>query len=541
MMSEKDDFWNIGRIVPNKKIQHGMIPEVKPVDVVSDSAFVPCDVDLQSLFGALKDNKSLNTVESAIVKEKEYEHFEKSNVIIMAYVGEYNNLMQYQNKIRSYALDYFSKEVEFTPPYADYFSYKPSFDELSFEQLNYYIYWRNNVKKGIFEKVSDSYILLFITEIVNLPDRFSSEYGIQLICDLWINCSQTSNIDKIVSDIIFEYCVVHNIPVPYKKLEAKLQIANLPSSHILLVLFAFDYVLAQKSELTNCDVEFVLKNLLNYSFISNKHYKENSDFRNLTDLHFYDVFRTFLNSNPSYISDLLQKRKSRTAPTKVIKPAFLYINTSLEIKRNIVYEYYPFEKNDIDFDRLLNIAKYTENKFRVASSVKAKLAVSQISLEDKSKIDDILNTVLFSKNKYGTEKRVVKNKILKVDIEKAKNIELSSWQTTKMLTEGIDTFSDDTDDVVLLSEDFSDSGENSGKLGDFEIYIINCLINSQYEKAVSECSSKGVFFDSVMTAINEKMFDVFDDTVLDLQNGRVYDEYLDDVKIYISRSKDGSL
>ena len=51
-----------------------------------------------------------------------------------------------------------------------FFSYTPQYAQLSREQRAFYLWWRFRVREGQFPDVDYAYLLLFLYEIVNLPD-----------------------------------------------------------------------------------------------------------------------------------------------------------------------------------------------------------------------------------------------------------------------------------------------------------------------------------------------------------------------------------
>ena len=221
-MDNKDDFWNIDRILPKKKSFNEQRVEPASVDVSENGA---CDfssgVDISTLFSMVNEKKGINSIESAIIKERDYSHFKKSNVIIYAYVGLFNSGFSYENNFRQQALLYFDAEPECDKNYAEFFSFKPTYSELSYEQMNCYLNWRKDARAGVFNRISDSYILLYLSEIVNLPDKIQPQDGLLLIISVWENCLENkSSLDKVISDTVFEYCLVHDLPVPYERLEA---------------------------------------------------------------------------------------------------------------------------------------------------------------------------------------------------------------------------------------------------------------------------------------------------------------------------------
>ena len=220
-MNDKDDFWNLDRILPKKTVVKQNLPKVSAYDVKTKNSSSHTGVDIRTLFSAVNERKGINTLESAIEKECDYTHFSDSRIMRYAYVGFYNSSLSYDSKARTYSLKFFDKRAVGEVDFVDYFSFKPSFSELSASQLEYYVYWRDQIRGGNFIKTSPSYVMLLVSVIINLPDKIDPEVAVCMLIDLWEKAfDDKSRVDKIFFDTVFEYCLVHNVPMPYKKLSA---------------------------------------------------------------------------------------------------------------------------------------------------------------------------------------------------------------------------------------------------------------------------------------------------------------------------------
>lgn len=100
------------------------------------------------------------------------------------------------------------EETEFQP----FFSYLPQYANLSYAQLKYYLWWRDNVRKSIFLKTTYSYIKLYIFEIINLTELIPKEEGIRLLCLIWKNYrAEYSKLDRDMCEWVCDYCLSNNI------------------------------------------------------------------------------------------------------------------------------------------------------------------------------------------------------------------------------------------------------------------------------------------------------------------------------------------
>lgn len=524
-MKEKDDFWNIDRILPKSNTVGNTPHKVETVEVTTGAASRN-GVDIRALFAAINEKKSVNSFESSIEKEYDYTYFSESRVITYAYIGKYSNILAYDNRSRTYALELFDKSPDTDSEFVEYFSFKPSFSDLSKAQRDYYLFWRYNIRQGFFAKTSPSYVFLLVSEIVNLPDKIPPKEGLDLIISLFDECiDDIPKYERLISDVLFEYCVVHNLQIPYKRISSIVYKFKNPISNIIGSLFVFDYLLNRSSDFSEEELKFVFEKNLSFSYSSGKHYSENSKLAFMLDSYFYKILGIFIRETPECITQIYSRHENRASPIKVIRPTFLLINASSEIKKNLVFEYYSFDKTDVELLYLLNIAKCIENKFRGLCGIRARLTVTPLDENSRRTLDRIFDSVI--PNKRDTETPVkANNKKVHINFNAAQKIEEASWETTKMLTEGIDVF----DDIPETSNE----AEVFRAFTDLETNVIHALIKKDLDSAIAECQKQGVFLDAVITTVNEKALDIFNDVIIDTENMSVYDDYVTDVEQLIN-------
>ena len=61
--------------------------------------------------------------------------------------------------------------------YVYFFSYMPQYDQMTVSQMSYYLYWRDEVRKGNYIKTDINYLFLYIYEIINLPEKLHPSEG----------------------------------------------------------------------------------------------------------------------------------------------------------------------------------------------------------------------------------------------------------------------------------------------------------------------------------------------------------------------------
>ncbi len=106
-------------------------------------------------------------------------------------------------------------EAEFEP----FFSFMPQYFQLNGKQLRYYFWWRENLRKGILLRHDYSYVLLYIYEILNLPDLIPPAQGAEKIALIWARCRKDyPRLDRYLSEWLADYCLIHSVSLPTKYL-----------------------------------------------------------------------------------------------------------------------------------------------------------------------------------------------------------------------------------------------------------------------------------------------------------------------------------
>ena len=101
-----------------------------------------------------------------------------------------------------------AREVPFEP----FFSFMPQFHQLTAAQLRYYLYWRESFLRAVYLRTDYCYLLLYICEILNLPDAIPPSEGANLLCRLWAAYRKAfPKLDKYLSEWLCDYCLMHGV------------------------------------------------------------------------------------------------------------------------------------------------------------------------------------------------------------------------------------------------------------------------------------------------------------------------------------------
>ena len=106
----------------------------------------------------------------------------------------------FYERFRVDAEKYYNLKREETAP-VKYFSYMPSYIQMSMRQREWYFYWRDCVRNKKYIPTDSSYILLYVYEIINLSDIVPAKKGLELICDIWENYRKSyTKLDKFLAE-----------------------------------------------------------------------------------------------------------------------------------------------------------------------------------------------------------------------------------------------------------------------------------------------------------------------------------------------------
>ncbi|MBQ4258561.1 MAG: TerB N-terminal domain-containing protein, partial [Clostridia bacterium] len=99
--------------------------------------------------------------------------------------------------------------------YVPFFAFIPTYSALTYEQKKYYFYFRDCAREGTYLRSDTSYILLYIYEIINLPDLIPPPEGLRLLIGLWqAYRANHREIDNYLAEWIPDYVFIYKLPLP---------------------------------------------------------------------------------------------------------------------------------------------------------------------------------------------------------------------------------------------------------------------------------------------------------------------------------------
>ncbi|NLK38903.1 MAG: hypothetical protein GX303_01465 [Clostridiales bacterium] len=430
MSSEKDnnrdDFWDIDLLLPQKKKISPYSSSSKPDTTAVEITFEPKDIPPAEKNKEHKLNLPSETEKNRLIPEFEYEI--KNGLISKVKVGKWSSQYSFYEGFRTDAAKLHSaKESE--AGYIPFFSYTPQYKQLNRSQLEWYLWWRKNVRMGIYLHTDYSYLVLYIYEIINLPDLIPPREGIYLLCDVWLAYRNVFHrIDKYLAEWVCDYCLIHRIPLPKERL-------NPIIPEIIDKCTFKEFYMHFDESSSDTYAELLIQFASNYNWRNSKY--ATADNLPLFKKHIAGAIAFMLANDKENVA--LKSARSDSI-CRTYRDAFSGSLCAHNIKRRIEIYYYSFNRSYSLRLAVTNLVRYAENRLRARLGIKSRLAVSGISSEVKQIINHYFDIHFPSKKAVSppsTEEqsymRGYEAEHTELSSERALNIEKRSWETTHLL------------------------------------------------------------------------------------------------------------
>jgi hypothetical protein len=446
--------------------------------------------------------------------------------------------------------------------HASYYSYSPRYSQMSRAQLNWYLWWRENTRNGIFLKTDESYIILYAYELASTGDGEDKQASLDMLCALLCNYSEKDiNIvfRMMIRDLICDFCLIHSLPAPIQKLDIidKKLLAN-----AFLPEFFFD--LSERNIISTLNLD--LSSLSVYDYRRSRYYTD--DKKELFDKAISEAVGAVFNDEEAFKAITSFTSGLYGCVTVERKPFARMINI---VNRSVKMEITYYQISGLQVP-ITDAIRYAENRLREHLGIKNKLHIMSINPGIKSALDVYFDKfypaapVVDRRKKIAVEKAEESHDydrfydVPKAEIspERAIEIERESWSTTKILTEAFnDPITDETQapnapeliiepivtkepaqiniDVEPISTDISNFENNSGlfaqikaEIGEIADFITLCKSPIPTEQR-KFASSHTLTIDEIADRINECAANVFGDIILEDTGGSyaIIEDYID--------------
>jgi len=520
---ELDEFWDLSSLVP-KKAENTNFNKKINVDAIEISNSVKTETKESENSTVIKryinplhyENKKIRK-ESYISEESYYpENSLLHKVTIRKRKCEYELYSQFYADALKYR-EQSGRECEYVP----YYSYVPQYDQLSDAQRNYYLWWRENFENNVLIKTDQSYVLLYIFELLNIGGLKDPIRTQMRLCDVWSAYHvDFSAISAKLAMWICDFSLLYKLPTP----------SNTPHGIGKHVVSLKEFYL----NMPKGDFEVCARSLIKYG---TEYDYRTSKFAKGENLKLFDryvfgaveVAVRFYSKNGVMLSELASE------DSKLIRNAFEGALCTSSMRYELEVKYCSFSRSNELRYLMADIVKYAENKIRAYIGVKSKLTVYSVSLELQKAIDAYFESELFcipkklSKKEEKHEYDVLYDLPRKeFSINDAKNIESLSWSVTEDLISAFEmdevrsTENTDRDPMSMQNKAENtpyDSGDGIlSKLGEYGAFV-QAVKNKDPNACRSIATKLNKLEDAIVDAINEIAVEVIGDILIEDGDG----------------------
>ncbi len=417
--------------------------------------------------------------------------------------------------------------------YIPFFSYMPQYSQLSCEQLSYYLYWREETKAGQYLKCDQSYLLLYVYELINLGGSLiDADEALLYLCRLWREYGPVfPKLHKYLSLWISDFAMVHRLRIPIGELRPILRAVVDYSSLQELYLGALQEISLQS-------VDLFLALLSDYDWHSSRYAKGKT--QEAFDKHMSKSLFAFLGVLFRSGAFPIEREKK----TNLSHEAYCGAIWAHDTRYSIGAVYYPFAFASSLRAIVTNAVKYSENVLRGRLGLRSRLAVGPLDEEHKRVIDTYYR-VMYPIEKGKKQKKVepppayealYEAKEVGIDTSHAEQIERLSWDTTRRLV----TEEELTQDVAQEERSAADlaprvtsAQEQNGETSAFSdgmIVFMRALLEGERFGGLPRSMAE-----PMVEEINHIAYDCMGDIVIESTDDgyTIVTDYLDEVRAWI--------
>ncbi len=357
----------------------------------------------------------------------------ESAIIRSVSVAKWQTRYRFYEKFRADVHRYWERAASECEP-VPFFSYVPQYNQLKYAQLKWYLWWRDNLRRGNYLRTDYSYILLYIYEILNCPELIPPEKGVRLLCEIWAYARTAyPRIDVSLAEWLCDYCLIYRLPCPTEELE--------PFLKAVVSAAAFREFYMDTSRKTEGPAN-ILAYSSNYDWRSSRYVTAEN----------VKVFAEHIRAafERAYREILSEADNGATVKlARLERDAFGGALCVYDMKRSLTIEYLSYTRSPKFRFTVTDIIKYSENRVRMALGIKARLKIDDLSDELRACLDAYFDEHLPAKKSAPKDKAPavpVQNEYDKLyepvsttlSLENAMDIEKRSWSTTEILTAAFD-------------------------------------------------------------------------------------------------------
>ncbi len=544
-----DSFWDISELMPKRRhasapAPHGLTETVE-LTVDADRAKrtqasdAPTSVKLPERGNCARRSVGGN---DPLTRAAEYSYDTGRALIrhvdVLGWHSEYSYYRQFYRHALS--LEHSSGEQV---PHVHFFSYMPQYTQLGTDELRFYVWWRDEVRRGICPPADYSYVLLYIYELINLysgtPRAGTALSQLMLI---WKNYRKAyPRLDVQLSEWVCDLCLINGLAPPADEL------ALLGGSPYLSATLREFYVDGASGE--NAYAAALM------AFCSNYDWRKSKYAAGATKL-----YEKHLPAAVGAALDAMKHDASRgphMQSTVMIRDAYVGALCTSQAKKRLRIDCFSFSRSHELRFAVTDILKYSENKLRAAMGIRSRLSYGPLPNVARAAVDRYFSErVSCAPPHPATVKKTPVPEYERLyepspetnmlSIENAVRIESESWQTTDKLIEAFADVCEDEGHETTLAPTETESADDilhaeaeseaAGQIADDTLAAYREFILAALEgdgaRQRELAAEAGKLVDAVADEINEAAIAPIGDVILEDAGGyyTLIADYADDVR-----------
>ena len=500
-------------------------------------------------FNQNKDtNEPVNQTEQFSIEKKKISRLRQMKALSASNVTDANKLFYLQGTFMDDYVDNYDINVPCNKN-------NPVYNNLTIYQLRSYFSWRTLIRNKLYKQTEQSYVFLYIYELLNKIGVKNEIDGLNKIIDLWQNYRAFDNsFDKYLSNWVKDYYIINRINIDFNLIEEEFPIKNNDNLEDISEILIGNY--ENKLEFLDSISNYhILKSKImehKYSFLINlvipeifknldKYFSENNvSFVNITFGEFkkkyWNVYENAIYFNNKLESDFVFKFKN--LETYYRKGNNYYKETFELSQYSKCIVGYILKNIEITLRECLKFSKNL--KLNISSLDELSSNAELYSIVTDKKFNMIINNTI---KKYLIEHKTEINNIITkekkeeivIDANKFNEIRKSSSRIQEKLIVEEENYLEKEEqveiEIINSSQDiFKNLVDN---LNNIELDFLKKIVNNEPRNNLIDYSKQNnILFEIMIENINKVALETIGDNLIEDNSDEIiiYAEYIDSLK-----------
>ena len=493
-------------------------------------------------------NEPVNQTEQFSIEKKKISRLKQMKALSASNVTDTNKLFYLQGTFMDDYVDNYDINVPCNKN-------NPVYNNLTIYQLRSYFSWRTLIRNKLYKQTEQSYVFLYIYELLNKIGVKNEIDGLNKIIDLWQNYRVFDNsFDKYLSNWVKDYYIINRINIDFNLIEEEFPIKNNDNLEDISEILIGNY---------ENKLEF-LDSISNYHILKSKIMEHKYSF--LINLVIPEIFKNldkyFSENNLSFVNITFGKFKKKY--WHVYENA-IYFNNKLE--SDFVFKFKNLEtyyrKGNNYYKETFELSQYSkcivgyilkniEITLRECLKFSKNLKVNISSLDELSSNAELYSVVTDKKfnmiinntiKKYLIEHKTEINNIITkekkeeivIDANKFNEIRKSSSRIQEKLIVEEENYLEKEEqieiEIINSSQDiFKNLIDN---LNTVELDFLKKIVNNEPRNNLIDYSKQNnILFEIMIENINKVALETIGDNLIEYNSDEIiiYAEYIDSLK-----------